>query len=125
MYDKIFTLTDRWGNVFNCVNNQITLQLKSEPHRNPRKIGGFITVNGFVIYKKYDVESQIFRATNSWSIPIHIFENVDGIWFFSNKYNYKILTRDVKNHIHYLTFLKAGNEGKIYIPLDNWIRSEI
>ena len=116
--DKLFTFTDEYGNVFCCRNRKITLQLKSE--NRVRNIGELIIYRGAVIYKKFESEKQIFRKTNSWSLPKQIFNKVDGIWFYTNKNNYKILTKDVKEHVKYFHFCDTGYEFKIYIPLDIW-----
>lgn len=120
MLDKLFTFEDKQGNFFHCKDGKITLQLKSEDRR--RKIGEVYVdeKTNLTIYKKFEDENQIHRKTNAWSIPVGIFEKVDGIWFFTDNYNYKILTKNAKKHMSYLTFKNVGYEPKVYIPLQLW-----
>lgn len=120
MYDKMFTFTDEWGNKFKCVNNKITLELKSEPHRKPRQIGEVVNIRSFLILKKNEKEKDIWRKTNAWSVPVEIFEKIDGMWFISELYEYKILAKKAKENMDYLTFSKSGYEKKVYIPLSLW-----
>ena len=119
MLNELFTFKDKDGNVFHCKNGKITLQLNSED--KVRKIGEvYINEKGLTIYKKYEEERHIHKKTNAWSIPVPIFEKVDGIWFYSKTYNYKILTSEAKKNMTYLTFKKVGYEPKVYIPLQLW-----
>lgn len=118
MIDKLFTFEDKHGNLFHCKNGKITLQLKSE--KRIRNIGEIVEIKGLNIYKKFEDEKDIHRKTNSWSVPVEIFEKVDGIWFFSKSYDYKILVKKAKDHMKYLSFNKSGYENKVYIPLQLW-----
>jgi hypothetical protein len=120
MYDELFTFTDEWENEFKCVNNHITLQLRSEPHRKPRQIGEIVNIKGLIILKKNEKEKHIWRKTRAWSVPVEIFEKIDGMWFISELHSYKILTKKAKENMDYLTFSKSGYEKKVYIPLNIW-----
>ena len=116
--DKIFTFEDKNGNFFSCKDGKLTLQLKSESR--VRKIGEITQIKNLVIYKKYEDERFIHRKTNSWSVPVDIFEKCDGFWFHTKQYNYKILKSKAKQNMSYLSFRKAGYEDKVYIPLQLW-----
>lgn len=118
--DKRFTFEDRDGNLFSCEDGRLSLRLKSETR--VRKIGKIIynAEKKILIYKKREDENQIHRKTNSWSVPVHIYEKIDGIWFYTNLYNYKILKKEAEKAKSYLSFKKAGYENKVYIPLQLW-----
>ena len=127
--DRLFCFEDKWNNRFHCKNGNITLQLKSESRI--RNIGEIIIVNSLTIYKmikeltKPEREIDIFRKTNSWSIPIEIFNKVDGIEFTTERFSYKVLTSKVKNDVNYFAFIKSGYEGKIYVPLNLWHKKTV
>lgn len=116
--DRLFSFEDKYGNLFDCKNGKITLQLKSE--NRIRKIGEIVQINGLRIYKKFEKEEHIHQKTNSWSVPVEIFEKVDGLWFYTNSNNYKILVKKANLNKQYLSFNKSGYENKIYIPLSLW-----
>jgi hypothetical protein len=118
MIDKLFTFEDKYGNLFHCKDGKLTLQLVSE--NRVRNIGNIVEIDGLTIFKKFEDEEHIYRKTNAWSVPVQIFEKVDGIWFFSNRFNYKILTKKAKENLQYLSFTKKGYEPKVYIPLKLW-----
>ena len=120
MYDKELTFDDHWGNKFVCTSGKLTLQLKSEPNRKPRKIGEIINIKDYIVYKKFEKEKDIYQKTNAWSVPVEVFERVDGIWFYTNENDYKIMVKTAKEKMHYLTFSNSGYERKVYIPLDLW-----
>lgn len=119
MIDKLFTFEDKHGNLFHCKDGKITLQLKSE--NRTREIGEIvITADGLKVYKKKENEKDIYRKTNAWSVPVEIFEKVNGIWFFTDEYDYKILVSKAKESMDYLSFNKKGYENKMYIPIELW-----
>lgn len=123
--DRAFTFEDKDGNFFGCKDGKLTLQLRSETRL--RKIGEIFynEEKKLLIYKKREDENQIHRKTNSWSIPVHLYNRVDGIWFYTNKYNYKILRQEAEKHKMYLSFKKVGYESKVYIPLQLWTTKPI
>ncbi len=118
MNDKLFSFEDKHGNLFDCKDGKLTLQLKSE--KRIRKIGEILEIKGLLVYKKHEDEQHIYRKTNAWSVPVQIFEKVDGIWFYSDNYDYKITTKKAKAHMQYLSFNKSGYENKVYIPIQLW-----
>lgn len=116
--DKQFSFKDEADNQFSCNDGRITLQLKSEDRT--RKIGEIVVIKGLLIYKKREDEAQVHRKTNSWSVPVHIYERINGIWFYTDLYNYKILKAKADKNKKFLHFKKVGNEKKVYIPLQLW-----
>lgn len=115
---------DKNNNHYYSVNNKIYLKLNSD--QRERCIGEFIEhEKGGIVYKKFDEEKHIHRKTNSWSIPLLIYNKVDSIWFYSKNYNYTIIKDEVKDNIKYFHFMSSGTEKKVYIPLNLWKKTSL
>jgi len=118
---EVFNFKDRFGNEFKF-NFGGRLELKLKGKSRWRNLGELINIKThegvLTIYKKHDTELQIHQKSNSWSIPSHIWNNVDGVWIVTQKRNYKILKRGTD--ISYLHFKESGYELKVYIPLNLW-----
>jgi uracil-DNA glycosylase len=111
--EVLFTARDTSGNFLIYSNGDLYLRLESED-RN-RKIGKLGYVGNMLVYSKFDDESQIHRATNSWSIPLLVAHNIDIICIKTPKREYWI---GGKLALHVGSILKFnGYERKLYVPV--------
>jgi hypothetical protein len=116
--DGLFTFRDRNENSFFCENGKLTMKLKD--NKRIFHIGEILRLKGLLIYKKKEKEKDVHRGTNSWTVPVPIFDKVDGMWYQSEKYNYKILKTKAKENKPLLNYRKWGSELKVCIPLQIW-----
>jgi hypothetical protein len=122
MIDKLFRFEDKNGNLYDCTDGKLTLYLKKE--KKVRKIGRILEIDGKRIFKKFEQIEHVHRATDSWSVPVEIFEKIDEIWFYTDTTDYKITKKEADKNKQYLSFIKAGIENKVYIPLTLWYTKE-
>ena len=122
--DKDFTITDKAGNRYVCDNGCIALYLKAEDRK--RGIGRvYEHKSGMIIYEKNEEERHTFEKWDAWSLPVVIFEKVDGIHFISETTSYKITTAKANTYKDYLHFKTSGYELKVYIPKRFWHQKEL
>ena len=122
---KDWKLEDKLGNILSVSAGEVIL-FRKENNRT-LKLGRIVEINGELKWIKREKEREIFRKTNSWSIPYELFNYLPEdivIEFTTEKYKYSISKRKIleysKNHDIFLWFQKSGIEKKIYIPLREW-----
>ena len=122
--DKNFSFTDSKGNVFRCKNGKITLKITSKP--NLLHIGRIEILNGYTVYVKDEKESDMYRKTPGWTIPMSIYEKVDGVWYKTEEANYKILKSKVDQYVEQVRFKDPSEfEPKVLIPIRFWSQSSL
>jgi sporulation protein YlmC with PRC-barrel domain len=99
--------------------NEVFLKLKDDS--NTRKIGRLnwrpiAEAEKLLVFTKEEKESNVFKKTDSWSIPWEIVQRVGGIEIITEKFIYKILTTRAKEIGSFLHFKESGIEKKLYIP---------
>jgi hypothetical protein len=122
----LFTSKDNDGNFLVYNRNKLNLRLAKEDKN--RNIGDIYYVNDKILYSKWETESQIFNATNAWSIPLIVAKNVDVVWYKTplNEYwiNYEMIKRLLKEEKAKIMQF-SGFEKKVYIPLKYWYPNSI
>lgn len=82
-----------------------------------KMIGRLYAMGDKLVYEKHEKESNIFRATNAWSVPLLIANHVDII-------HYKALRDYWVDHetafLHGKVMRFTNVETKLYIPLPFW-----
>lgn len=82
-------------------------------------LGHILCDNGYILYTKFEDESQIFRKTNAWSINRLIVNRVDVIHYETRTYDYEITREralEFGEHLHFAD----STELKLYVPLIYW-----
>lgn len=125
--DKQFSFTDARGNVFKCRNKQLSLKIPSND--KALEIGKITMITSFpknvLIYAKTEKEGQVHHNTNGWTVPLDILNKVEGLWYRTEKYHYKILKSiALMNHenVHFRDPSKF--ESKVSIPIRFWEKTE-
>lgn len=72
-----------------------------------------------ILYTKFDDESNMFRATNAWSINFLIASNVDVIHYETRTHDYQI-TKQRAMEFGKVMHFSGSTELKLYVPLKYW-----
>lgn len=117
----LFNARDDNGNFLVYNHGKLYLRLVNEDKN--RTIGDLYYVNDKVIYRKWELERDVFKKMDAWSIPLFIAKNVDIVWFKTALREYWISYDTMKELLKKgeAAIMKFDNtEKKIYVPRKYW-----
>lgn len=112
--ENIFTFVDKNNNEFELIGDSLFLILGN--NKPSRQIGKIKSKKGKLAFVKREKESDKFRKTNAWSIPLSVLKKVSYVAIQTEKFLYEIDKKtalEKGNTFHF----KNSTEIKLYVPV--------
>jgi len=108
---------DEFGNLFS-IGEEDKIYLRKKGTRDDICLGKVMVAERNLLYHKYEIETNIFRNTNSWTINYTVFKHVDLVIYETLTYSYRITKTRALEFGEIANFSRT--ETKINVPLIYW-----